>query len=472
MEQKLYRELCNFSIQFFFVSLRKITRSDETLKTKNLTLFSFTYRVLIIILLIVAMVFCITKWYPYTAMIFGILILFAFVEWYQLVRKEQDFYDKTIKAILHNDFSTHFSKVPNKKQESMIRLYNNLKERQFEQSSQEMIFRNLLNTLESGILILEKKEQDWEVFLMNDYFSQLFSLPKVSQFSFLRGFIPTVFQEIEKTNFSDAKTSVTIRFEKENFQTFVMQASRTIAYNKDYFVMLLDPIQKIIDKKEKESWINLMSVISHELMNSLTPIQSLSNSLQGITAQENLDKEDIEDLQNGLQTISNRSNHLQFFVENYRKLASLPSPQKQMTDLSILVSECINVMHPLLKTDNINIISELERIYLEVDRNQLEQVFINLITNSIYALKNVSDKEISVRLFQKEKRIIIEITDNGQGIEKEIESKLFLPFFTTRKEGVGIGLTLSKNIIEAHGGYLFFSSENGETRFSVQLIKG
>lgn len=417
------------------------------------------------------MVFCITNLYPYTAMIFGILILFAFAEWYQFVRKDQDFYDKTIKAILHKDFSTHFSKVPNKKQESMIRLYNDLKERQFEQSSQEMIFRNLLNTLESGILILVKKENDWEVFLMNDYFSELFTVPKVSDFGFLKGFIPSVFKEIEKSNFSDSKTSVNIRFEKENLQTFVLQTSRTTAYNQDYFVLLLDPIQKIINRKEKESWINLMNVISHELMNSLTPIQSLSKSLQGITSQQNLDKEDKEDLQNGLETISNRSNHLQFFVENYRKLASLPSPQKQLTDLSILVSECINVMHPLLKTEHINIVSELEKIYLEVDRQQLEQVLINLITNSIYALKTVSDKEINIRLFQKEKRITIEITDNGQGIEKEIESKVFLPFYTTRKEGAGIGLTLSKNIIEAHGGYLFFSSENGKTTFSVQFMK-
>lgn len=436
-----------------------------------MTLLSFTYRVLIIILLIVAMVFWITNLYPYTAMIFGVLILFTFAEWYQFVRKDQDFYDKTIKAILHKDFSTHFSKVPNKKQESMIRLYNDLKERQFEQSSQEMIFRNLLNTLESGILILVKKENDWEVFLMNDYFSELFTVPKVSDFGFLKGFIPSVFKEIEKSNFSDSKTSVNIRFEKENFQTFVLQTSRTTAYNQDYFVLLLDPIQKIIDRKEKESWINLMNVISHELMNSLTPIQSLSKSLQGITSQQNLDKEDKEDLQNGLETISNRSNHLQFFVENYRKLASLPSPQKQLTDLSILVSECINVMHPLLKTEHIKIVSELEKIYLEVDRQQVEQVLINLITNGIYALKNAEIKEISVRLFQKEKRITIEITDNGQGIEKEIESKVFLPFFTTRKEGAGIGLTLSKNIIEAHGGYLFFSSENGKTTFSVQFMK-
>src|SRR5690606_19850461 len=129
-----------------------------------------------------------------------------------------------------------------------------------------------------------------------------------------------------------------------------------------------------------------------------------------------LDKEDIEDLQNGLQTISNRSNHLQFFVENYRKLASLPSPQKQITDLSMLVSECLSVMQPVLKSENIALHTEIEKVYLEVDRQQLEQVFINLITNSIYSLKNISDKEISIQLAQKDKRISIQITDNGQGV--------------------------------------------------------
>lgn len=436
-----------------------------------MTLFSFTYRVLIIIALIIAMIFCITKSYPYTALIFGGLILFAFAEWYQFVKKEQSFYEKTIKAILHNDFTTHFSKTPTKNQESLIRLYNRLKEQQLEQSSQEMIFRNLLDTLDSGALILNKKDDKWKIFLMNNYFSELFSVPKVNSWNHIKNFIPAVFEQIEKTNYSDTKTSMNIRFEKENFETFVMQTSRTTSYNQDYFVLLLDPIQKIIDKKEKESWINLMSVISHELLNSLTPIHSLSKSLQEITSQESLDKEDLEDLQNGLKTISNRSNHLQFFVENYRKLASLPSPQKQMTDLSVLVSECLSIMNPLLKAENIKVVSELEKIFLEVDRQQMEQVLINLITNSIYALKNVSDKEIFVRLIQKEKRITIQITDNGIGVEKEIEGKVFLPFFTTRKEGAGIGLTLSKNIIEAHGGYLFFSSENGKTKFSIQLVK-
>lgn len=417
------------------------------------------------------MVFCLLNKYPYTSLIFGILILIALLEWYGFVKREQSFYEKTIKSILQQDFSTHFSSISNKNHEPLIKLYNQLKERQFEKTSQEMIFRNLLDTLDSGVLILNQKHEDWKVFLMNNYFSELFAIPKVSDWNHIRNFIPSVFEEVEKTKYLDTKASVNIRFQNENFQTFVMQTSRTTFYNQDYFVLILDPIQKIIDKKEKESWINLMNVISHELMNSLTPIQSLSNSLQTITTQENLDKEDIEDLQNGLQTISNRSNHLQFFVENYRKLASLPSPQKQMTDLSILVSECLNVMQPVLKSENIALHTGIEKVYLDVDRQQLEQVLINLITNSIYSLKNISNKEISVQLAQKDKRISIQITDNGQGVEKEIEKKLFLPFFTTRKEGAGIGLTLSKNIVEAHGGYLYFSSENGKTSFTIQLMK-
>ena len=436
-----------------------------------MNLSSFIRRLLVVIALVFAVVWCLMHAYPFTSAIFGLLILLTFAEWYFVAKREQDFYDKTIKAILHSDFSTHFSNIPKKNRASLVQLYNELRARQMEQSSQEMIFRNLLNTLESGVLILVWKGTDWEIFLMNDYFSKLFSVPKVTRFEFLKRFIPTIFEEIEKINFSDVKTSLNIRFEKENFQTFVMQTSRTTTYNQDYFVMLLDPIQKIIDRKEKEAWVNLMHVISHELMNSLAPIQSLLNSLQTITAQKHLDKEDVEDLQNGLKTISNRSAHLQFFVENYRKLASLPTPQKQKTDLRILVSECLKIMQPLLETEQICVISELETAYLAVDRQQMEQVLINLITNSIYALKQMSDKKIRVRLFQKERRILIEITDNGAGVEKEIENKVFLPFFTTRKEGAGIGLTLSKNIVEAHGGYLFFSSENGSTKFSVHFVR-
>lgn len=216
-----------------------------------------------------------------------------------------------------------------------------------------------------------------------------------------------------------------------------------------------------------------MKVISHELLNSITPIRSICQNLQDLVEQDSLSAEDLEDIKNSVETMLRRSDHLQKFVEGYRKLAMLPSPKKQETELQHLIENCIQIMNPLFKKDDIEIVNTiLQKRIINVDQQQTEQVIINLLTNSIYALKNSEQKQIIISAETKENRTFIRIIDNGYGIEKEIENKIFLPFFTTRTEGAGIGLTLSKNIIEAHGGYISFKTENGRTVFEICLVEG
>jgi C4-dicarboxylate-specific signal transduction histidine kinase len=167
-----------------------------------------------------------------------------------------------------------------------------------------------------------------------------------------------------------------------------------------------------------------------------------------------------------------RSDHLQQFVESYRKLAMLPTPNKQKVALSSWIESALLVMSPLFKTEKITVKNTItfDR-WLSIDLQQMEQVLINLLTNSMYALQNSISKEIIISAEVKEKRIFITITDFGLGVEKEIEDKIFLPFFTTRKEGAGIGLTLSKSIVEAHGGYLVYQKSETTTRFMICLIE-
>jgi signal transduction histidine kinase len=228
----------------------------------------------------------------------------------------------------------------------------------------------------------------------------------------------------------------------------------------------------VVEKKEKEAWINLMKVISHELLNSLTPIRSLSQNLSELVQQETLSAEDLEDIKQSVATMHNRSNHLQEFVESYRKLAMLPSPKKEKTGLSELLESCLNIMQPLFKKEQITVENLVDfNRWVLVDKNQMEQVIINLLTNSMYALEDKEIKEIRISAEVKEKRIYLIITDTGTGIDSEIEDKIFLPFFTTRKDGAGIGLTLSKNIIEAHGGYLAFENGENQTKFTVCLLE-
>jgi len=436
------------------------------------------YNQLFIRILIVLIGFTLTfllyqKELIYTSIFCSLLLLLAVIEIYFFIKTAFLLYDRTIASILENDFSSDFSKHKSfENYASLFKLYDVLKKKQNEDISKDIIYQSILNNIETGILILQKQDDNWAVFLMNDYFSTHFSVPKVSKWNYLKNQFPALCTLIESQNFEELKTTLQIRVNSEDSQTFIMQTSRSKTYNQEYYVVLLDSIQKVIEKKEKEAWVNLMKVISHELLNSLTPIRSLSQNLHELVQQESLSAEDLDDMKQSVATMLKRSDHLQQFVESYRKLAMLPTPQKIKTEISELIDNCLAIMQPTFKENDIEIINNInQKRWLFMDVFQMEQVFINLFTNSIYALKEKDKKQIIISAETKEKRFFIKITDSGSGIDTEIEDKIFLPFFTTRKEGAGIGLTLSKNILEAHGGYLAYQNKDNQTTFMICLLE-
>lgn len=409
----------------------------------------------------------------FTQVFLVFIALMLMVELYFYVKNVFSIYDRTIVSILQNDFTTDYSKHKSYSNYiNLFQLYENHKNKQNEEVSKDIVYRSILNNIETGIIILQKESDDWNVFLMNDYFCRHFNVPKVSKWKYLKNQLPSLCEVIENQDFREVKTSLDIRVNQQDTQTFAMQTSRSEIYDQDYFIVVLDSIQNVIDKKEKEAWINLMKVISHELLNSVTPIRSLLQNLQELVQQETISADDIEDMKSSVAAMLRRSDHLQQFIEGYRKLAMLPSPQKEKIDLQKLIDNSVQIMSPLFKKDGIKVINKITFNHnLFVDAQQIEQVLINLFTNCIYALKEIEEKQIVVAAEKKDNRFFIMITDNGNGIEKEIENKVFLPFFTTRKEGAGIGLTLSKNIIEAHNGYLALKNEEGQTTFTICLIE-
>ncbi len=430
-------------------------------------------RLIAIVAMIEISIFFFKKGLLFTG-VFGLFVVFLLVrEMYFYVRNFVLLYDKTIASILQNDFTSDFTKHKfNKSYDDLFQLYETLKNKQNEQVSKDIIYRSILNNIETGIIILQKEDTDWDIFLMNEYFSKQFNVPKVSKWKYLKNQLPSLCETIEKDDFQEIKTSIEISANEQNRQTFVLQASRTEIFEKDYFIVLLDSIQNVVEKKEKDAWVNLMKVISHELLNSITPIRSICQNLQDLVEQDSLSSEDLEDVKNSVETMLRRSDHLQKFVEGYRKLAMLPSPKKEKIELQHLIDNGIQVMNPLFRENRIEVVNAITfKRWINVDSQQIEQVLINLLTNCIYALKDVKQKQISISAEAKENRTFIRITDNGNGIEKEIDDKIFLPFFTTRNEGAGIGLTLSKNIIEAHGGYISYKSEAGNTVFEICLVE-
>ena len=409
----------------------------------------------------------------FTSLFAFFIVLLLIFEMHIYVKNVFSIYHRTIGSILKNDFTADYSKhKAYHNHPDLFHLYESLKNKQNEQFSKDIVYRSILNNIESGIIILQKEENDWNIFLMNDYFSRHFNVPKVSKWKYLKNQLPSLCTIIEEQGFQEIKMALEIRVNQQDNQTFALQTSRSEIYNQDYFVVLLDSIQNVIEKKEKEAWINLMKVISHELLNSITPIRSLSQNLQDLVQQESISANDLDDMKNSVSTMLRRSDHLQQFVESYRKLAMLPSPKKEKVSLQQLIENSFQIMSPLLKKEQIEVVNTISfNNWLQIDSQQIEQVLINLFTNCIFALKETAKKEITIAAELKEKRIFIQISDNGSGIEKEIEGKIFLPFFTTRKEGAGIGLTLSKNIVESHGGYLVYrKNEFGQTAFVICLV--
>ena len=429
---------------------------------------------LILIVLMIEISFYFFKTNLFFTGIFGLFVVFLLVrEMYFYTRNFVLIYNKTISSILQNDFSSDFSQHQyNKNYNELFLLYDTLKSKQNEQISKDIVYRSILNTIESGIIILQKEETEWNIFLMNDHFSSHFNVPKVSKWKYLKDQLPSLCEVIEADDFQEVKTSLEIRVKEQNMQTFVLQASRTEIFGKGYFIVLLDSIQNVVEKKEKDAWVNLMKVISHELLNSITPIRSICQNLQDLVEQDTMSAEDLEDVKNSVETMLRRSDHLQKFVEGYRKLAMLPTPKKEKADLQLLMHNCLQIMAPLFREKGIEVVNTItSKHWINIDSQQIEQVFINLLTNCIYALKDATEKTVTVSAEFKENRAFLKITDTGNGIEKEIEHKVFLPFFTTRTEGAGIGLTLSKNIIEAHGGYITHRDENGKTTFEICLLE-
>ena len=437
-----------------------------------------TYKLLFLRLILIVLMIEISFYFFKTDLfftgIFGLFVVFLLVrEMYFYTRNFVLIYNKTISSILQNDFSSDFSQHKyNKNYHELFLLYDTLKGKQNEQISKDIVYRSILNTIESGIIILQKEEIEWNIFLMNDHFSSHFNVPKVSKWKYLKDQLPSLCEVIEADDFQEVKTSLEIRVQEQNMQTFVLQASRTEIFGKDYFIVLLDSIQNVVEKKEKDAWVNLMKVISHELLNSITPIRSICQNLQDLVEQDTMSAEDLDDVKNSVETMLRRSDHLQKFVEGYRKLAMLPTPKKEKADLQLLMHNCLQIMAPLFREKGIEVVNTItSKHWINIDSQQIEQVFINLLTNCIYALKDATEKKVTVSTEFKENRAFIKITDTGNGIEKEIEHKVFLPFFTTRTEGAGIGLTLSKNIIEAHGGYITHRNENGKTIFEICLLE-
>jgi nitrogen fixation/metabolism regulation signal transduction histidine kinase len=245
-------------------------------------------------------------------------------------------------------------------------------------------------------------------------------------------------------------------------------------------LVTLQNIQTELQKQELEAWQNLTRVLRHEIMNSITPISSLTSTLREILDQDLIRKENhyelkdegAEDLREGLSTIENRSKGLIQFIDAYREYTSLPTPKLKSISLKEMVEKVASLMRPEIKKTNIQLstICQSDYITVQADEEMIGQVLINLVKNALEAIGQTENGKIEIIGSVVDNVPVIEVIDNGPGIIPEAINRIFVPFFTTKKTGSGIGLALSRQIMQMHNGSLSVQSELGvKTMFTLRF---
>lgn len=378
--------------------------------------------------------------------------------------------EKLLLAIQKKDFSLFPKTEENSLVDNAVKLYYQSKEEHLSLSSYKLLYEEILNQLEIGLMILTEKNNAWEVFYVNPVFLEILEIPKYNSWNLYEKKASDFYKIIEQTNYENSQEFFDISINENAKQSFSLRTKKVQNAKHRFCIISLESVQKIIEQKEKLAWNNLMKVISHELLNTLTPVNSLIQNLEYIANQEFIDKEDQQDMKESLMIINSKSKQLLNFVDDYRQVAELPKPVFKTISLTNIVESALNFLKPEFEKNHITIVNSLENQIILADEKMIERCLINLYLNAIYAVSDNVERTIKTEIKTQNKRIILSVEDNGIGISKEIQDKIFLPFFTTRSNGSGIGLTLSKSIIEAHKGYLNYKPLEQGSRFEIWFM--
>jgi nitrogen fixation/metabolism regulation signal transduction histidine kinase len=326
----------------------------------------------------------------------------------------------------------------------------------FEEQKHKSLLDIVVSAMDTGLICINQEQV--VVFSNKAADSMLLNKP-INHFTELDTFNPSLAKDLKNLQSGTSKTISLPHFKAS------VGCKKFIVDKQEYSLFSIQDIQREIDAQEIESWQKLIRVLTHEIMNSMGPILSLSKSLKNSAGQP-------EDLVSGLSAIEKTGEGLLHFIKEYRKLTSLPPPEKNTFPLSDIASQMQYLFSEECAKNRIQFKVNIKNpgLKLFADQHQIEQILINLIKNALDSLKASSNGIIEIRAFKQSEKVYIEVEDNGPGINEELKDQIFVPFFTTKNNGSGIGLSLSRQIMNNHDGSIKFSSiPNKETVFTLRF---
>ena len=429
----------------------------------------FFARAVVLAVLIVAFNFALQQesW-KLTPLVLLILCIISFVELIFFAEQTNNDIARLLKSLKHNDYTQVFDTVENEMNNNELRfviqqIINEIQKNRLEKEIQYQYLHLIIENITIGLICFDKQEK---VHFANKAATNILNINKLNNLEI----ISTRFSSLYK-KFTENHLNISDYCElKVDDALMLLSVRRTIFKIKSdtFYLISLQNIRNELDKQEVQSWQKLIRVLRHEIMNSVTPITSLISAVNSIlekddgtpVALKDVSEDDAFDLVQSLKTVENRSRNLMKFISSYKNISNIPSPQYEKIVMLKFLSEIKKFMSKQIEEKNINFVIKVEPfVTFFSDAGLLEQIFINLILNSIEALHETNNAKISIegKLFQNEINIFIE--DNGKGIKNEDIDKIFIPFYTTRKNGSGIGLSLTKQIVTALNGNITVHSE-------------
>ena len=448
-----------------------------------MTYKNFRLNIIIRIILMAASIFLFFeswKWdYRITPILIGVIIIFQIVYLIHYVDRTNRDLTSFLESIRFSEFTRSFQiEGMGSSFNELNRAFNDvISDFQKVRSEKEEHFHYLQSIVQNIDVAIIAYRKDGTVEMINKSAKQLFQIHSLKN---IKG-LEQLSQELVNTllNISPGENTLVKVQDQDDILQLAIYSTEFKVKEKLIILATINNIQSVLEEQETEAWQKLIRVLTHEIMNSITPIASLSSTLEimlkgimdGVKIRENLNVDTVLEIQQALQTINKRSTGLLHFVNTYRNLTRIPKPNFKIFPVKDLYKNIFLLMEEEFIDSKINFVTSIDpdNIKVSADEQLVEQVIINLIRNSIHALENRKEPTIELKsYYNKRGRVTMQVSDNGTGILPEVLDKIFIPFFTTKQSGSGIGLSLSRQILRLHNGTISAHSiPDKETVFTM-----
>ena len=441
--------------------------------------FNIILRVLVLTATCLALFITLNSAFTFTPILIAGLIIYQVWSLIRYVDRTNRELASFLESIRYSEFTRSFkiSDSGSSFDELNAAFNDVIKDFQQVRSEREEHFHYLQNIVQNIDVSILAYQRDGTVEMINPAAKKLFQVSTLRNINKLRSLSEKLANTLLAIHPGENKL-VKVQDEEDILQLAIYATEFKV---KDKVILLstIKNIQNVLEEQETAAWQKLIRVLTHEIMNSIAPISSLSSTVEsmvkpyatGEKSPPEIEIETVHEIQGALQTINKRSTGLMNFVETYRSLTKIPDPNFEVVAMQDLIQNVHTLMKKEVEQKKITLSATIEpdTIEVQIDEQMIEQVLINLIKNSVQALGGIKKGKIQIRgFYNKRGRPSIQVIDNGQGILGEVIDKIFIPFFTTKRSGSGIGLSLSRQILRLHGGTITAkSTPNEETIFTM-----